>query len=239
MFLDISTTDSVAPADDFDVLLKLAGRRTSGQESNVAERDVLGHARSLLPICCVVRADLLPDSDGTNRLSGFTMLREPFLLPEGTFTRRVGDDDSGYDLEWDYQSVNDAIPDDHEISSLPTDPRTEELNDEADGSFEPLPETVCSVFEPEAPKLYARLLFDAELPTADDTYLVSDYAIDDGHVVILLEPFQLSRKSVDPARHDSTVCFEEVEVEFLDRVEDSVWSFLRFQVTPALALVGK
>ena len=226
---DRSRPNGEATPDDFDVLLRLTDGRTDRLDARAAERDYLGYVRTMLPIGCVARLDFSDDPDGSTCITDVKKLREPFLQPKSATSRSAGDDDSGYDPDWEYQPNDDAVPDDEEAASLPIDPRSQEVNDKVEGDYEPLSEPVRSVSDPETPRLSARTLFYAEQPTPNKAYLVSDYEIEDEQVVVLVEPFNESQMSMDPARHELMTCFDEVEIEFLDVVEDANWYFLRFR----------
>lgn len=215
---------------DFDILLKLAekGYGRSGSEPS-APADPLGYARAELPIGSVMRFDLADGPGGLARILAFRTLRGPFLPTEKHISSNVRDDDSGYDPEWDLDETSEVAADGEEAEWLLIDPRREELNDDALGEVEPLPAPVLSVLPTAAPPLFGRLLFGGEILAADISYVVADYALEEGLCVVLLEPFNEARRSGDPARHDTMRPLDEIEVEFLDMVEDSDGYFLRFR----------
>lgn len=217
--------------DDFDALLRLASRRKESSESDSIGHDLLRYARATAPIGCVVHFDLSSDPDGAARITAIRRIREPFLQWKSAPSLDNQDDDSGYDPDWSDQGNDDAIPDEYEIASQPTNPRGYEVNDQADGSYERVPGVVHSPPILEQGDLQARPLFGSEKPEEHKAYLVSDYAVNGSQVAILLEPFNEAQRDMDPARHDTRTCFEEVEVKFLDQIEDAAWSFLRFRTT--------
>jgi HrpA-like RNA helicase len=229
--IDSSASHVDAISDDFDILLRLADNGARGHKSKATDQDVLAHVRAILPIGCAARFDFSAAFGTTVHISAIDKVREPFLASLNSGSRTFGEDDSGFDPEWDDQQDNDKRPDEDELDLSPINPRSQETNDVTEGNFEPFPEPTRLVLQPEAPRLLAQPLFGIEHLKHQGIYLVSDYLVENGNAVALLEPFSEAQQSMDPARHDQLQTLDEVEVEFLDVVEDAAWSFFRFRMT--------
>lgn len=214
---------------DFDILLKLADTGYGRGGSEPAALDPLAHARANLPIGSVMRFDLEDGQDGLAQILAFKALRDPFLPPEKQISNNVRDDDSGFDPEWDQDGTNEDASDEEDAGWQFLDPRREELNDEVLGEVELLPVPDFTALPTAPPALFSRLEFGGEELMADRAYTVSDYALEEGRCIVLLEPFNEARRSVDPARHDAMRPLDEIEIEFLNMVEDADGHFLRFR----------
>lgn len=217
----------------FDLLLELSLRRQSRTAGEAPATDPLMYARDQLPIGTVARFELAFGPDGLAEIEGVAISGDPFLAPTNPSSGGSGnqdyDEDSGFDRDWDLNRRENPIPEEAEEARKPVDPREFEDNDKATSPPLHITPLRAESTQSEAPPLFARLMFEGSLPEPAGSYLVSDYAIEDGRVFVLLEPFDSAGQNIDPAKHDKLELFDEIDVKFLAVAEDPYWSFLLFR----------
>jgi HrpA-like RNA helicase len=204
--------------DDFEVLLRVADVTRSA----TAAADPLRELRANLPLGSALRLKDVKPEAGLFRVLGVEPLREAFMMPVSSKAPGGADYERSFDPDRD-------IWGDEADDAAPLDPRAMENNDEAEGQVEALPSLVREAPGVTPASFLARWQYGSAPLVAGQPCLVSEYGIEDGKVVVLLEPFDEDRVSMDPARHDRLALLEEVEVELLGTAEAYTRNFLRFR----------
>lgn len=212
--------------DDFDLLIDLADRRRA---QVATPPDILHEVRRQIPIGTVVRLDFDSVLTGTGLVKSVERLADPFQMPSSVGAAGGPEEDSGFDPNWDLRSEEESTAD-AETEERVVDPRKLEMNDTVRGdvAFVPLPTLMKATGD--LPPLKVRTRFPSDRLERGRACVVSDYGIDGGTVVLLVEPVPEFRGPLDPAWHDDLEPLGEVELQFLGSADDSLWSFLCFRL---------